>query len=132
MPVTHLSRSELMQLLYDKASLIRSEAEDIDSESESRLSLADARKRMKRIGIEAKRCAALIESYEMVAKSGHCLHCGKPYSEHHDLTPPLPPGEPRVRFKGEAPAEPQCRALQRFFESLEIETYQGLQIVEVG
>lgn len=130
MAVTQLSRSEVMTLLYDKVHLIRSEAEEIEGEGEVRLNLTDAKKRLKRIAVEAKRCASLIETYQAVATAGHCLHCGKPYSEHHELSAPLPEGAPRVRVKGDDPNAVACRALQRLFESVEVEAYQGFKIEE--
>jgi hypothetical protein len=133
MPVrTHLSRSELTSLLFDKLHVIVGECEEVDKEhyKASNAQLADTKARLKRIAVEARRAASLIETHERVAKAGHCLHCGKKYEEHLVAPESLPPGAPRVRLKGEEDPPPMCRALQQFFESAEIETYQPLELQE--
>lgn len=128
MPITHLSRSEVTTLMFDKVQLIIAEASNIEGD-DGRLNLTDAKKRLKRIAIEAKRAAALLETHERVWKSGHCLHCAKPYADHLDEKPPLEPGQVRAKYP---PSEPRCLALKKFFESVEIETYQGVLLDEAG
>ena len=131
MPVTQLSRSEVMTLLYDKLNTIREEADTIlDPEAQKPGDLSHAGKRIRRIAIEAKRAAALIDTYEICSKAGHCTHCGKTYDEHLEERPPHESGAPLVRAKDRA--APRCVELKKFFESIEIETYQGVQIAEVG
>jgi hypothetical protein len=131
---THLSRSEVMTLLFDKLSIISGECSEYvhDGDIAAR-NLPDLKLRLRRIALEAKRAASLIETYEHAAKAGHCLHCGKTYEEHDDkLAQPLPEGSPRVRAKGATSDEPQrCRALRAYFESVEVETYKPLQLQEV-
>jgi hypothetical protein len=127
-----LSRSELTQLVYDKLQIIGGEVEEIqqDEHKATPARLADMKARLRRIGIEAKRAASLIETHEPLAKAGHCLHCGKPYAEHDDEPRPRAPDEPRIRVKGDPEAPPRCRALKAYFESLEIETYAPLDLAE--
>ncbi len=129
---THLSGSELATLVFDKLHTIIGECEEIDREEykPTGSKLADIKARLKRIAVEARRAASFIETYERVAKAGHCLHCGKTYAEHLAVPKPLPPGVPKARFKGDEDAPPRCRALQQFFESAEIETYQPLELDE--
>jgi len=127
---THLSRGEVMTLLYDKLHLIQGECEAYcgeDADLNAR-KLADVKKRLKRIAVEARRAASLIETYEHIAKAGHCLHCGQTYEEHSPTETPLPDGAPRVRVKGAEPEQPRCYALQRLFESVELETYKPLAL----
>ncbi len=124
--VTHLSRSELMTLLYDKLHTIREEADTIlDPDADKPGDLSHAMTRLKRISLEAKRAADLINTHEVCSKTGHCWHCGKSYDEHQEQS-----GGVNAAVKSKN--EPRCMALKRFFESMEIETYQGVQIVEVG
>lgn len=126
---THLSRSEVAMLLFDKVSLIEAEAKEIDSGFEGKLSLekmADAKRRLKRIVIEARRAASLIETYQDVAKAGHCLYCGKTYAEHEDESLRIEDAV-RVRAKKDPPAA-LCYALRKLFESVEVETYQAVRI----
>lgn len=126
--ITQLSRKELMTLLYDKLETIREEASELmDPDAEVPADLSHAMMRLKRIAIEAKRAASLIDTYEVCSRAGHCSFCGKTYEEHLDQRPP---GE-RVRLK-HPPDEPRCVMLKRFFDSLEVETYQGVQIVEAS
>jgi hypothetical protein len=132
MPVTHLSRQELMSLLYDKLQTIRDEADEIvDPDVREPRHLPSAKLRLKRIAVEARRAASLIETYEIVSKAGHCLHCGKTYEEHEERAK-LPEGGVLVRAKDLSPDGSRCNALKALFESVEIETYQGVQVVECG
>jgi hypothetical protein len=128
MPITQLSRAEVTALMFDKVQLILTEAQEVEGDH-GRIDLKDALRRLKRIAIEARRAAALLETHERTWTAGHCLHCGHPYAAHLDDRPPLEAGQVRAKYP---PSEPRCAALKRFFESLEIETYQGVQIVEVG
>jgi hypothetical protein len=125
-----LSRSELTQLVYDKLQIIGGEVEEInqDEHKATPARLADMKARLRRIGIEAKRAASLIETHEPLASAGHCLHCGKTYAEHDDEPRPRAPGESLVRAKDEAYI--RCRALKAYFESLELETYAPIDLVE--
>ena len=130
MPVTYLSRSALMSLLFDKLSTIRDEADEmINPDASDPRDLPQAKQRLKRIALEARRAAALIETNEIAAKSGHCLHCGKTYEEHLDERPKRTEGE-LVRAKKDS--DLRCIALKNFFESMEIETYQGIIVVEAS
>jgi hypothetical protein len=106
--VTQLSRAEVMTLLYDKVTQIREEAEQIEDEPKP-AKLGEYKARLKRIVIEAKRAASLIETHERTWKEGHCLYCGETYEAHMEVHPPLLPGEPRV--KGKRPGAP-ARAVQ--------------------
>lgn len=124
--VTHLSRSELMTLLYDKLHTIREEADTLlDPDAAKPSDLSHAMTRLKRISLEAKRAADLINTHEVCSKTGHCWHCGKTYEEHQEQS------EGRITPSVKSRNDPRCMALKRFFESMEIETYQGVQIVEV-
>jgi len=131
--VTQLSRAEVMTLLYDKVMLIRGEAEEIEDEPKP-AKISEYKARLKRIMVEAKRAASLIDTYERTWKVGHCLHCGETYDDHAEFhqVGPLPPGAPRVKPKNLENPPPRCNALRKFFESAEIETYQGVRIDEVG
>lgn len=125
--VTQLSRSEVMSLLYDKLTTIRDECDVlIDPDANDWRDLPQAKERLKRIALEARRAAALIDTHEICSKAGHCLHCGKAYEEHDEQR------SEGARAKVPSNKDPRCMALKRFFESMEIETYQGVQIVEVG
>lgn len=126
MATTQLSRAEVTSLLFDKLTFIRDEADFMsDGEIKSR-DFPDVTKRFKRIAIEARRAAALLETYQRVAKAGHCLHCGKTYAEHEE-NPLRLEDEVRVRTKKEPPS-PICYALKKLFESVEVETYAGVLI----
>lgn len=127
--VTQLSRAEVMSLLFDKLSLIRDEADVMQDGEIKPRDFPDVTKRFKRIAVEARRAASLLETYERVAKSGHCLHCGKTYAEHAEAPLRLE-DEVRVRAKKEPPS-PICYALKKLFESVEVETYQGVAIDHV-
>jgi hypothetical protein len=82
--LVHLSRSEVLELIFGKLTLIREECESIDSEDSrpTERDLLGLIKSFRRIAVEAKRAASLIETHTHVAKAGHCIHCGKTYSEH--------------------------------------------------
>lgn len=93
--------------------------------------MINAQRCLKRIAIEAKRAASLIETHTHVAKAGHCIHCGKMYDEHET-------DEKRRETRELLPkklANPEvekarCLALQRLFDSVELETYQPLAMLE--
>ncbi len=126
---THLSRSEVLELIYGKLQLIREEAESIDGEDSrpTERDLLGLIKSFRRIAIEAKRAASLIETHTHVAKGGHCIHCGKTYEEHEgDSADGVTPR----RHAKEGSEKSRCLALQRLFESLELETYQPLEVVD--
>lgn len=132
----HLSRSEVLELVFGKINLIEQECESA-SEKEHReggftlKDLTDAQRCLKRIAIEARRAASIIETHAHVAQAGHCIHCGKTYEEHDT-------DEKRRETRELLPkklANPdvdhvRCIALRRLFESVELETYQPLQMVE--
>lgn len=130
---THLSRSEVLELVFGKLLVIREECERIDHEDSrpTERDLLDIIKSLRRIALESKRAASLIETHCHVAKSGHCVHCGKTYEEHET-------DEKRRETRDVLPkklANPEvdhirCLALQRLFESVELETYQPLAMLE--
>jgi hypothetical protein len=128
---THLSRNEVTVLLYDKLLLIEAEAGEAQQHEGkwTAAHLADTKARLKRIAVEARRAASLIETHEACAKAGHCLHCGKTYGEHEELPGPLPEGV-RVRPKQHDEAAPRCLAMRHLFESVEVETYRPLAMLE--
>lgn len=129
----HLSRSEVLELVFGKLQLIREECERIDREDSrpTERDLLDIIKSFRRIALESKRAASLIETHTHVAKGGHCIHCGKTYEEHEtdekrrEQTDVLP----KVRAKPGGDG-PRCVALQRLFDSVELETYQPLAMLE--
>ena len=130
---TQLSRSEVDLLVFDKLELIKSECEELEHWKDGKLGGEDItaiRKHLARIQVEAKRAASLIESYGLVSKSGHCLHCGKTYAEHEDLHPAHVRMQDEPRVKPNDPNASRCRALQKYFESAEVETYQYVAIAE--
>jgi hypothetical protein len=132
----HLSRSEVLELVYGKLMVIREEAESIEGEDSrpTERDLLDLIKSFRRIAVEAKRAASLIETHTHVAKAGHCVHCGKTYAEHDTdeqgrekrggLLPNRRPINPQIE-------QARCLALQRLFESVELELYQPLPMTEV-
>lgn len=66
MKATHLSRAEVLTLVFDKLRLIEEETDASLKNEEStrgRQSVADMRSRLKRIAVEARRAAALIETF---------------------------------------------------------------------
>lgn len=135
--LVHLSRSEVLELVFGKLNLIESEAqsaaekERLDGEFTLH-DLKNAQRCLKRIAIEAKRAASLIETHTQVATAGHCVHCGKTYAEHDsDEKRREESGGvfPKRLAKEDVPL--RCLALQRLFESVELELYQPLPMVEV-
>lgn len=132
---THLSRSEVLELVYGKLQTIREEAERVDAD-ESRPTQRDLLgliKSFRRIAIEAKRAASLIETHTHVAKAGHCVFCGKTYEEHETDAKRREEsgGVVPKRLAKEGAEPPRCLALQRLFESAELELYQPLPMLEV-
>lgn len=129
----HVSRAELMTLLYDKLGLIQSEIEEAQAAGEHGYSgrrLSDLKKRLTRIAVEAKRSQSLIDSYEAHWMEGRCMHCDRPFSEHSEygLKPELGAG-PRVRVKSDNDDEARpayCGMRIDKYESLELATYQNL------
>ncbi len=132
----HLSRSEVLELVYGKLQVIEGECSEIqDREAHARYdNLPALQQRLKRIAIEAKRCASLIETHTRVATAGHCIHCGKTYAE-HDSDAKRREGKPDGllprKLANPAIDSLRCLALQRLFESVELDTYQPLPMVEV-
>jgi hypothetical protein len=133
--LVHLSRSEVLELVYGKLIVIREECESIDREDSrpTHRDLLDLIKSFRRIAVEAKRAASLIETHTHVAKAGHCSHCGKTYAEHDtDAKRGEESGGTFPKRHAKAGTEgPRCCALQRLFESVELELYQPLPMVEV-
>lgn len=125
-PSVHLSRQELLTLIFDKLENMRAELEHMDGESK----LTPIRKRTAVVAAEALRIQRLIEEHAAIADFGHCVYCGKTIDEHVDaMTDPLPP-DAKVSPKGEAERPPSCRYLRGLFDSLELATYQPLPLPE--
>lgn len=125
---TQLSRQEVMSLVFEKLMLIQGEVEEAENEHEKGIKLiGNIKNRLKRIVVEARRAASLIETHERHWTVGHCLHCGLTYQEHDDEAARLAPGV-RVRAKNIDNPEARCCALRRLFESVEIETYQSVKL----
>ncbi len=131
----HLSRSEVLELVFGKLQLIREECESIDSDDArpTQRDLLGLIKSFRRIAIEAKRAASLIETHTHVATAGHCIHCGKSYAEHDTAEKRKEESGGMVpkRLAKEGTEPPRCLALQRLFESIELELYQPLPMLEV-
>lgn len=132
----HLSRSEVLELVYGKLMVIEGECQEMAEREEYARhdQLEDVQRRLKRIAIEAKRAASLIETHTRVAKAGHCIHCGKTYAEHDSdekRREERPDGLLPKKLANPAIDKLRCLALQRLFESVELDTYQPLPMVEV-
>ena len=132
---THLSRSEVLELVYGKLMVIREEAERVDADGErpTQRDLLDLIRAFRRIVVEAKRAASLIETHTHVATAGHCIHCGKTYADHDTDAKRREEsgGVVPKRLAKEGAEAPRCLALQRLFESIELELYQPLPMLEV-
>lgn len=134
--LVHLSRSEVLELVYGKLHLIQGECEEVTREESrpTQRELLDILRRFKRIAIEARRAASLIETHTHVASAGHCTHCGKTYEEHDSDEERQAKREggllPKTLAKEGGVQGPRCMALQRLFDSLELETYQPLPMLE--
>lgn len=135
----HLSRSEVLELVFGKLQLIREECDRIDHEDSrpTERDLLDIIKSFRRINLESKRAASLIATHCHVAKGGHCIHCGKTYEEHEtdDARTEQHAAIGRQALLPKKPAlpggaGPRCLALQRLFDSVELETYQPLAMLE--
>ncbi len=129
---THLSRSEVLELVFGKLQLIQQEAEECTDRENGKVTMAELaaiQRRLMRCALEAKRAASLIETHTHVVKAGHCVHCGKTYEEHAADDMPREGVMPRVHSR--ATDRPPCLALQRLFDSVELETYQPLRIETV-
>lgn len=137
---THLSRSEVLELVFGKITMIESECQAAADREEAvghggdrtLKELQDVQRRLKRIAIEARRAASLIETHTHVAMAGHCVHCGKTYAEHDSDVAREADGARFLPKKHAKPGAegPRCLALQRLFDSVELETYQPLPVTE--
>jgi hypothetical protein len=134
--LVHLSRSEVLELVFGKLHLIEAECQEMTDEDAVAwrpAKLADVQRRLKRIALEAKRAASIIETHTHAAKGGHCVYCGLSYEEHDTDEARRAKGEdvlPKQHAK-DGSERPRCLALQRLFESVELETYQPLPMMEV-
>lgn len=130
---THLTRAEIMTLVYDKLQIISAEMDAAQDGEDNPARFRSLKPRLKRVVVEARRAASLIETYERHWTAGHCLHCGKSYQEHDEQRAQEPlEASVRVRIKGEESGPPRCRALRALFESMEIETYQALKLEDAN
>lgn len=135
----HLSRSEVLELVFGKLMLIEQEAQSAAEKErqDGKFTLHDlqnAQRCLKRIATEAKRAASIIETHTHVAKAGHCVHCGKTYEDHDSdqkRRDDRPEGLLPRKLANPAVDGLRCLALQRLFESVELDTYQPLPMLEV-